>query len=537
MANAGTAETEKTAGKKPCPVITDDGFILSFNPRTGEELEKIATTPVEDVKKIVAEARQAQKQWAAKPFFERERALKKVSQYFLDNMDKIAEDLARENGKTNYEAILTEVLGVVDFIAFFASKAKKALADKRVPLHMVPMARSYLTYQPVGVVGVIAPWNYPLLTPISDIAPALAAGNAVVFKPSEFSAGSGKLIVAAFKAAGFPEGLLRAVYGGGDVGAALVSSGVDHIGFTGSTATGKKVMEAASKTLTPVTLELGGKDPAIVRQDADLDQAVQGILWGGFANMGQTCASVERVYVHEGIYDKFKDKLVAAAKKQLTLDPNDPHSQFGSMNNAPQAALVNRQIDDAVTKGANVLFKLETPETGFYAPPTIIDGVTKDMECFSEETFGPIIPLYKYTFDDEVVKMANDSPYGLTASIWTKNTDRGEMLARSLHAGVVTINDHMITPAFAEAPWGGVKDSGIGRVKSEEALRSFSEVKYIYHDRGLMPHKAWRYPYTKGKLQFLKDMAIANNDASLFNRAKAYMRILPQFVFGFKEDA
>lgn len=537
MSQAGTAQTEKGAAKRRCPVITEDGFILSLNPRTGETLKKIPITPAEDVKKIVEEAREAQKHWAAMSFSDRERALKKVSQYFLDNMDAIAEEIAQENGKTVYEAVLMELLGAIDFITWFAGRAKKALKDRKVPLHLMPTARSYLTYKPVGVVGVIAPWNYPLITPISDIAPALAAGNAVVFKPSEFSSGVGQLIERCFKEAGFPAGVLRAVYGGGDVGAALVSSGVDHIGFTGSTATGKKVMETASKSLTPVTLELGGKDPAIVMPDADLDEAAQGILWGGFSNMGQTCASVERVYVHEGVYNAFRDKLVAQAKEHLNMEASNPESQFGSMNNELQAALVNNQLKDAEEKGANILFRLETPDNeGHYSAPTIIDGVTEEMEVFSAETFGPIIPLYPFSTADEAVKKANDSPYGLTASIWTKNYNRGEMIARSLHAGVVTINDHMITPGFAEAPWGGVKDSGIGRIKSEDALRGFSEVKYIYHDRGMMPHKAWRYPYNKAKLAFLKDMAIANNDMSLVNRAKAYMRVLPQFLFGFKKQ-
>lgn len=530
MSESGASAAVAKAGHGP---VIEDGEILSWNPRTGEILERIPVTPVEAIPGIVKEAREAQQSWETLGFRRRRQAMQKVAQCFIDNIDEIAERLARENGKTVYEAILTEILGTIDFLNWFPKVASKALKDKKVPLHLVPGARSYLSYSPAGVIGVIAPWNYPLMTPISDIAPALAAGNAVVFKPSEYSSGTGKLILEIFERAGFPKGVLRAVYGGGDVGAALIGSGVNHIGFTGSTPTGKKVMAKAAETLTPVTLELGGKDPAIVMPDADLDQAADGILWGGFSNMGQTCASVERVYIHSSIYDQFRDRLVERARG-LTCDGSEG-SQLGTMNNRLQASKVRDQLEDAEKKGAKVSFKLDPPEQGFYAPPTILEGLDPEMCVVSEETFGPIIPLFRYDTETEVVEAANDSPFGLTASVWTRNTSHGERLARALHAGVVTINDHMITPGFAEAPWGGVKQSGIGRIKSEDALRQFSEVKYIYHDNGLLKFKAWRFPYTPGKLRFLKDLAVAYNDISMTKRVAALIRVLPKFITGVKD--
>lgn len=534
MSDAATT-TEKQAPSRGEP-ITDDGFIVSVNPRTGEELERIPVTPVESMPEVLKRARAAQVIWEKLGFYGRKQALLRVSQYMIDNIDDIAKELARENGKTPYEAVMMELLGSIDFIAWFAKAAKRALKDRKVSLHLNPLARSYISYSPVGVVGVIAPWNYPMLTPISDIAPALAAGNAVIFKPSEFSSGSGRLIERIFKEAQFPTDVVQAVYGGGQLGNALVTSGVNHIGFTGSTATGKKVMAAAAPSLTPVTLELGGKDPAIVRADADLDQAAKGILWGGFSNMGQTCASVERVYVQEAVYKKFREKLLAEANK-LHIDANSDLSQFGSMNNAPQASKVNAQIEDAKSKGANLLYQLKTPENdGYYSSPTIVEGLKDGMDLHCEETFGPVIPLYSYSTEDEVIDKANDSPYGLTASIWSRNLGHAERLARSLHAGVVTINDHMITPGFAEAPWGGVKQSGIGRIKSEDALRNYSEQKYVYHDRNLMPHKAWRYPYTEEKLEFVKNLAVALNDVSIGKRVGALFKALPKFIFGFKDD-
>lgn len=524
-----TTQAESPARKHP--VLTDDGYILSMNPRTGELRCKIKCTPVDEVPKIVAEARAAQKRWETLGFEGRKAEMLKVSQYMIEHMDELAEVLAEENGKTYVEAVTMEVLCSIDFMGFFAKNARKALRDQKVPLHLMPLARSYVTYKPVGVVGIIAPWNYPITTPVSDMAPALAAGNAVVVKPSEFSSGAGQLIEKIFKESGFPEGVVRLVYGGGDVGAALIGAGVGHIAFTGSTPTGKKVMAKAAETLTPVTLELGGKDPAIILEDADLDAAAEGILWAGFSNMGQTCASVERVYIHEKVYDRFRDKLVAEAKK-LKMKPAEQDSSFGAMNNVMQAEKVNEQLKDAKAKGAKVAYESELPETGYYAAPTILEDVTGDMSVSCDETFGPVIPLFRYQTEDEAIAKANDSPFGLTASIWSRNGDRAERLARRLEAGVVTINDHMITPGFAEAPWGGVKQSGIGRIKSLDALRNYSEKTYIFNDRGTMGNKFWRYPYNLKKLNFLKEIAVAFNDKSLAKRIKGQLSVVPRLLFG-----
>jgi len=523
----------KETGPKPSPVVVG-GEIISFDPRTGAERARIPTTKPEDVEAVVQRGREAQRAWLALGFRGRKKLLSEAAIWLSEHVDEVAEELAAENGKTQVEAVLMEILGAVDFLGWFAGRAQRALKDKSVTLHILPWARSYLSYSPIGVVGVICPWNYPLLTPIGDIAPALAAGNAVVFKPSEYSSGAGRLIERIFKAAGLPEGVVQAVYGAGDVGAALVESSVGHISFTGSTPTGRRVGVAAAKLLKPVTLELGGKDPALVLADADIEQSVAGILWGGFSNMGQTCASVERVYVHESIYDRFRDCLVREAKKLCFRA--DAHSQFGAMNNALQAEKVNAQLADALGKGATIAHQVKSPDQGFLVPPTILEGVDESMAVASEETFGPLLPLFRFSTNEEAIAAANDSPFGLTASVWTQNRSRGEEIARKLHAGVVTINDHMITPGFSEAPWGGVKESGVGRIKSEEALRGYSEVKYVYASPSFPKHKLWRYPYGPRKMVVLKDYITMNYGRSIGARIKAALTVVPAFLFGVQED-
>src|SRR6267378_3281548 len=465
--------------------------LISRNPATGEEIGRAPQTMPEDVARAVGRAREAQPKWSEQSFRQRGRLIRKARKIILQEMEEIALLISRETGKPVAEAISMELAPTLDLMQHFARKAAAMLSPRRISVGLYALMgrSSYEIYKPLGVIGIVSPWNFPWATPLDEVVMALLAGNAVVLKPSELTPLTGLKIKNVFKSAGLADGVLQVVTGDGSTGAALVGAGVDKIMFTGSVATGKRVAEAAAKYLTPVVLELGGKDPMIVLDDANTPNAARGAVWGAFANAGQACASVERCYVHESIADQFIKEVVAETKslRQANLvsvpgagrgpragSPRgvedatgltDESIDIGSMTSEQQLRTVERHVHEATARGAIALTggtRFAGP-SGLFFEPTVLINVNHEMDVMREETFGPVLPIMTFKTDDDAVRLANDSVYGLTASVWTSNLSRGQKLARQIDAGTVMINEVLYTHAIAQTPWGGTKQSGLGR--------------------------------------------------------------------------
>ncbi len=497
----------KTAPEGSSQGAADDRALESFNPATGELLGSVPKLRPDEVQRVVDDVAEVQPFWAGLSLSDRARYMRRTAQVVIDNLDELARLMAREQGKPISECYTMELLPTVDALHWIASEGPKILDDEKIPYPQIffKQKSSRFAYEPLGVVGVIAPWNYPFVIPLGEVAQGLAAGNGVVLKPSDFTPLSAEQIGRVFAEAGLPDGLLRVIHGYGDVGAALCEAGpVRKIFFTGSTTTGRKVMETAAKHMKPVVLELGGKDPAVVLSDADIDRAAEGILWNALGNCGQTCAGVERVYVDRRIHDRFVDRLVAEARRVRPGDPKDPETQIGPLNNDVQYGKVLEQLEDAVSKGARV--EVGGPEECAelphrYVAPTVLTAVDHSMRVMREETFGPVLPVMPFDDEREAVELANDSDYGLGASVWTRDSRRGRMLADRIEAGMVWINDHAYSHGFPQTPWGGVKGSGSGGVThSKFGLYEMVEKKLVADDRGLV-RDPWWYPYSASRSQ------------------------------------
>src|SRR5258706_11569356 len=441
--------------------------IISYDPATGEEIGRAPLASPADVTLAVQLARAAQPAWASLTFRERGRFIMRARQIVLDEMDQIATLISRETGKPVTEAISMEIVTTLDMLQYFARQTAKLLRPQKIDIGQYGLMgrSSRLIYKPLGVVGIISPWNFPWATPLDEVVMALMAGNAVVVKPSELTPLTALKIAQVLQRAGLPNGLLNVITGDGSTGAALVEAGVDKIIFTGSVATGKRVAQTAAETLTPVVLELGGKDPMIVLEDADLENAARGAIWGAFANAGQCCASVERCYVHESIAPQFIERVVAETEKLKQDVGLRDSTDVGAMSSERQLQIVEDHVDDAVKRGARILTGgRRAPELGgLFYPPTVLTQVDHRMDVMREETFGPLLPVMTFKTDDEAVELANDSVFGLTASVWTKDIARGRRIAERIEAGTVMVNEVVYTHGLAPTPWGGVKQSGFGR--------------------------------------------------------------------------
>ncbi len=412
---------------------------------------------------------------------------------------EIAAAITREVGKPLAEALVTEVLVALDAARFLIDNAWNLLRDERVPHGNLAtkLKSGWLVREPHGVIGIISPWNYPFSIPATETLAALVAGNAVVLKPSELTPLVALELASLLHAAGVPQDVFQVVVGDGPAGAALLRSPIDKLVFTGSVATGKRIAAAAAERLLPVVLELGGKDPMLVLDDADVDVASSAAVWGAFVNAGQACLSVERCYVHHSLYESFA-KACAEKTKQLRVGNGmDAHTDVGPMILERQVRIVEAHVEDAKACGARVLAGgARLPELGvnFYAP-TVLAGVTQDMRIMREETFGPVLPVMACADDDEAVRLANDSEYGLAASVWTRDRKRGERLARRIHAGTVMVNDVISCFGISEAPHGGVKASGVGRTHGRFGLEEMVRVKYLDIDRMPGMKKVWWLGY------------------------------------------
>jgi acyl-CoA reductase-like NAD-dependent aldehyde dehydrogenase len=476
------------------------------SPATGARL---AAHPVADrtaVAAAVARARQAQAGWVALSFAERARILKNVRDRFIDAKDRIADTVSGETGKPRHDIFTNELFVVCDGIGFWAKRGARYLADEKARPHfMMRTKRAYTSYVPHGVIGIIGPWNFPFSLTIGEAVPALLAGNAVVIKPSEVTPGSALVGAELAEAAGLPPGLLQVVTGYGETGQHLIDL-ADMICFTGSVATGRKVAARCGELLKPVTLELGGKDPMIVLRDANLERAANACVYGALANAGQICISVERVYVEEPVYQQFVDKVVDKVRHVRQGPPDAGVVEVGSMTFPPQIDKVERHVKDAVARGARVLTggKRRADLPGLFFEPTVLVDVTHDMDVMTDETFGPVIPIMKVRDEEEAIRLANDSRYGLDASVWSKDLARGARIARRIQSGAVCVNDVMVNFAIPEIPMGGVKESGVGHRHGPDGIRKYCAKQAVVIDRfGANTELNW-WPITPGKVKLFR---------------------------------
>lgn len=445
--------------------------LSSYNPATGDVIGTVPIMSAAEVDAAVARARVAAQTWSTRSFAARNEELVAFRKAIAASVDEIADVLHRENGKPELEAY-TEVMMALSHLQHATACAEKAMAPRKVSAGLLANFKATISYFPLGVIGVIGPWNYPLFTPMGSIAYALAAGNAVVWKPSELTPLVALEIEKIAKRTFALPDLLQVVTGAGATGAALAKSAVDKIAFTGSAPTGKRVMIAAAERLTPVLLELGGKDPMIVDNDADLAAAAEAAVFGGLTNAGQACISVERVYVANEIHDKFVEEVVKQVR-DLKVGGDDGH--LGAMTSPAQVKIVKDHLDDAIAKGAKVHTGGPDAISGSYIQPTVLTNVNHKMKIMVDETFGPVIPIQKVANVDEAVKLANDTTFGLGSSVFSKS--RGRQIADKLRAGMTAINSVMAFSGIPSLPFGGIGDSGFGRIHGDEGVREFTRIK------------------------------------------------------------
>jgi acyl-CoA reductase-like NAD-dependent aldehyde dehydrogenase len=501
----------------------------SRDPATGELLGTVRITPPGEVETVAEEVARIQRGWALVPLGERCRIVGRAVEVMLQRFDELALAVTRENGKTIMESTAADVGALIVAVDWIAKHGLKYLSPERVPdpQPILKHKRHWIRYSPLGVVATIAPWNYPLLLPGGEVAEALVAGNGVLLKPSEHTPLCGDLLAEVFLEAGVPEGLLRVIHGVGSTGAALCEAApVRKIFFTGSVATGRKVMEAAARHGKPVVLELGGNDPAIVCADADLDRAVTGTLWAAMSSAGHTCAAVERVYVDRALYEDYVSRVVEAARALRPGDPKDADTQIGPLLNEEQYAKALAHMDDAVARGATLECggRTEVPGlAGKFLAPAVLTGVDHSMEIMREETFGPVMPVMPFESEDDAVALANDTRYGLGASVWTRDAGRGRALAERIDAGMVWINDHAYSRAAAQTPWGGVKDSGTGVTQSKFGLYEMVDKRLVAEDSGRIP-VGWWHPYDEVRRRGFAAVIEALYTPGLTGKARAVRR-------------
>jgi acyl-CoA reductase-like NAD-dependent aldehyde dehydrogenase len=474
-------------------------LIRVVNPASGEVLREFeCATPV-DVAEAVRRAQAAQPAWAELPLKKRLEVVRKFQRRLSDHKQQIARVITSESGKPYVEALLTEILVALDTARFLLDESFEFLRDQTVTHGSLATKTKSgrLVREPHGVIGIISPWNYPFSIPATQSLAALVTGNAVVLKPSELTPLSALELTSLLQKAGVPENVFQLVPGDGATGAALVASQIDKLVFTGSVATGKRIAQMAAGKLLPVVLELGGKDPMIVLGDADLDVAASGAVWGAFVNAGQACLSVERCYVHRSIYDSFVSLCAEKAKQLRVGNGMDPETDIGPLIHDRQLRTVERHIEDARARGAQVLTggkRLMSLGPNFYAP-TVLADVNHQMLVMREETFGPVLPIMPFASDDEAIQLANESEYGLAASVWTRDRKRGERIARQIKAGTVMVNDAVSCYGISEAPHCGIRASGIGRTHGKLGLEEMVRTKYLDADLVPRTRKPWWYGY------------------------------------------
>jgi acyl-CoA reductase-like NAD-dependent aldehyde dehydrogenase len=483
--------------------------IVVENPATGREIARVPDMPPEAVAELARKARAAQPGWNALGFEGRGRVLLRAQKWVVDHRDRIIDTIVAETGKTYEDALIAEFNYAAASFGFWAKNAPKYMADEKVRSSspFVMGRKLVVRYEPLGLVGVIGPWNYPLTNSFGDCIPALAAGNAVILKPSEVTPMTSLLMAEALRECGLPEHVYQVATGRGETAQALIDE-VDMIMFTGSTRTGKKVMERAAQTLTPVALELGGKDPMIVLADADLERAANAAVYYSMQNGGQTCISVERAYVEEPVYDEFVAKVTEKARALRQGVPSGPGSvDVGAVTSPPQMDIIDEHVEDARAKGARIVTGGRgRREGGYFYEPTVMVDVDHTMKAMTEETFGPTLPIMKVRDTEEAIRLANDSPYGLAGSVWTKDVARGEAIARRIQSGAVDVNDAMLNYSALELPMGGWKASGLGSRHGAGGIRKYCAQQTLLITRFAPKRDIHMFPYRKGTTKVISGL-------------------------------
>jgi acyl-CoA reductase-like NAD-dependent aldehyde dehydrogenase len=539
--------------------------LISRNPATGEEVGRVAISSPDDVKAAVERSREVFHRWKTTSFVERKALVMRAREIILADIDGIAKLISAESGKPFGEAISMEIAPVLDLMQWIARGAEKMLRPRRIGIGLYGLLgrSSKIIYKPYGVVGIIPAWNYPFSIPLGEAVMAVMAGNAVVMKPSELTPLVGEKIGEIFEKAGAPDGLVQIVQGAGETGAALVDAAPDKLMFTGSVATGKKIAKAAAENLTSTVLELGGKDPMIVFEDANLELAAGGAVWGAFCNAGQSCSSVERLYVHESVADELT-RLIVEKTHELKQGPGDSEDvSIGPMSSERQLKIVEDHVAAFREAGAKIKTggSADTPVrmsvastrtsadnsdpsigadrfaggTGdadksvrapLFFPPTVITGATNDMRPMREETFGPTLPIATFKTEEEAIRLANDSEFGLTASVWTKDYAKGRRVAEQIEAGSVCINEVLYTHGIGQTPWGGFKNSGRGRTHGMEGLMELVQPQHIHTNRIAILPNAWWMPYSPTAVETFRGFATKFASGSLFKTVPLLPKLL-----------
>jgi acyl-CoA reductase-like NAD-dependent aldehyde dehydrogenase len=532
VARKRTSKTTRARTKAPQK-------LKSLNPRTGEIRGEIQANAPGEISDVVDRARKVAPEWAAIAPEGRARIMKEIRHRIYDRMDDIVETVAAECGKPRYEALAHDVIPPMTILMSLEAVAPRALRPEKIGLFSPPVLPKLLSgtsarteWRPFGVVGCITPWNYPIANSFLAFAPALFAGNAVVIKPSEVTPACGELIRDLLEP--LPSGVATVIQGGEAVGAALVDAPCDKVSFIGSPVTGRKICERAAKHLTPVVMELGGKDAAIVCSDADLDFTSSGILWGSFYNAGQTCCSIERAYVVDSVADDFKEKLLG---KLATVRQGD---DVGSMTFPPQLDTVKEQVTEAIAKGASVL--AGGPDAGiknrngslWYAP-TVLESVSSEMAVLRQETFGPVLTIVTVRDEDEAVRRANEDGVNLTASVWSSSKALSDSISSRLRAGTVTVNLHGETAASAWSPWGGVGESGFGRLNGVQGIREFVNAVNVTRNTTTKIPRLWWYPYDEATERAFRSLADLFGATSAGTRFRGFTSLLSNAASALKK--
>jgi acyl-CoA reductase-like NAD-dependent aldehyde dehydrogenase len=480
--------------------IVDGAWIAGVRPADGVPLTPVEVTPPEDVRELLRRCRAAQHAWAHRPLRERARVLDRAKRSFLAAGERLAATIEEELGRPRAETYLAEIVPDADLFDYWCGRGPALLQPEGVAIDPLtfPSKRGVIERLPRGVVAVISPWNFPVALPLRAIVPALLAGNGVMFKPSEHAARTGALLVEALAAA-LPPDLLVLVQGGAAQGAAVIAAGPDALFFTGSPRTGRAVAELAARNLVPVALELGGKDAAIVLDDADLPRAARGVIWGAFANAGQNCAAIERCYVDRAVLPAFLERLEEEMGKLRVGPGGEGEVDLGPLSTPAQYAIVFAQLEEARARGARLIGGGAGP--GLHLRPVLVVDPPADVAMLREETFGPVLPVIPVSGEEEAIRRANDSAYGLTASVWSRDLRRAERVARRIQAGVLTVNNHAFTGGLPQAPWSGVRGSGSGVVSSAAMLHELTRSRFVLVDGSRSRRELWWYPYDRALLR------------------------------------
>lgn len=495
------------------------------NPATGELIGELNETPPSQVDTFYQNARDAFSRWSGLAVKERLRYIENLQYVIVERMDELVDIIVKNTGKVPVDALVADIMPTLEGIRYVLKHAEKILSRQKVKTPLLLIGKkSYVEYMPRGVVLVISPWNYPLQLAMVPAISALAGGNTVIIKPSEVTPLVGRYIEKLFQLSGFPEHVVQVAHGGKETGAAFVAGDPDYIFFTGSVRTGKIIQEVAARKLIPTTLELGGKDPFIVFEDANLKRAAKAAVWGAFTNAGQVCMSAERVYIEASIYEEFLYLLKQETEKLVQGTGFD--SDIGAMTYPLQKEIVKNHVLDALAKGARLITGIhpERWDQSLLIPPMILTNVDHEMDVVCEETFGPVLPVIPFQTEEEVIRLANATPYGLNASVWTNDPQKAKRVASQLVSGAVTINEVIVSVANHYLPFGGAKESGIGRYHGKEGLTIFCHEKAIIYDRGKFNSEIHWYPYQDKYDDFLSLFQ------SYFAKRRNWIRFLRSYI-------